>query len=123
MSKYIPPEKMTAEQIRVQIDTEFRNWNDLANGKCHDPFWPDGMNMNLTRGHIIYWYGYLAEKISAGVQLSLFGAEFEPAGERPVPPEVPDEYMVIDGEYPHRLDDNKAMWPRLVWGRKGEYHA
>lgn len=121
MAKYIPPERMTEAQIREEVNQEFHRWNVLADGGCHDPHWPDGMNMNLVRNHIIYWYGFLREKMSAPVQLSLFGAAEALEGERPIPPEVPDRYMVRDGEYPHRLDNNG--WTGLIWGHKGEYHA
>lgn len=121
MSKYIPPERMTEAQIREEVNREFRRWNTLADGGCHDPHWPDGANMNLVRNHIIYWYSLLQKKLSAPVQLSLFGACETLEGERPIPPEVPDRYMVRGGEYPNRLSE--VMWPNLVWGHKGEYHA
>ena len=49
MEKYIPPEKMTVEQIRANIDERFRAWNQIAQNGCSDPFWPDGVNMNLVR--------------------------------------------------------------------------
>lgn len=121
MSKYIPPDRMTEEQIREEINQEFRRWNELADGGCHDPHWPDGVNMNLVRNHIIYRYMLLREKMTEPVQLSLFGICEPLERERPIPPEVPDCYMVRDGECPNRL--SKVMWPDLVWGRKGEYHA
>ena len=118
MGKYIPPERMTEAQIREEVNREFRRWNELAAGGCRDPHWPDGYNMNLVRNHIIYWYSLLREKMSAPVQLSLFGTCENLEGERPIPPEVPTRYMIRDGEYPNRLSE--AVWPNLVWGRKGE---
>lgn len=121
MGKHIPPERMTEAQIREEVNRSFLRWNALADGGCHDPHWPDGMNMNLVRNHIIYWYSLLEKKLSAPVQLSLFGVCDALERERPIPPEVPDRYMVRDGEYPNRLSE--VMWPNLVWGRKGEYHA
>lgn len=53
MGKYIPPEKMTVEQIQDNIDERFRAWNQIAQNGCSDPGWPDGVNMNLVRNHII----------------------------------------------------------------------
>ena len=53
MEKYIPPEKMTVEQIQANIDERFRAWDKIAQNGCSDPFWPDGVNMNLVRNHII----------------------------------------------------------------------
>ncbi len=121
MEKYIPPERMTEAQIMAEVDREFSRWNHLAGGGCQDPGWPDGVNMNLVRNHIIYWYGLLDERGLAEVQLSLFPGELVAKDRRPIPPEVPDRYMVRDGKYSNRLSEQR--WPNLVWGRKGEYHA
>lgn len=121
MEKYIPPEKMTVEQIQANIDERFHTWNQIAQHGCSDPFWPDGVNLNLIRNHIIYYYGLLHERQAGQVQISLFDA---PAStrERPIPPEVPDNYMVADCEHSHRLD--KFGWDdKLIWGKKGEYTA
>ena len=74
---------------------------------------------NLVRNHIIYYYRLLHERQAGQVQISLFDA---PASvqERPIPPEVPDNYMVAGCEHSHRLD--KSGWgDKLVWGMKGEY--
>ena len=119
MEKYIPPEKMTVEQIQANIDERFRAWDKIAQNGCSDPFWPDGVNLNLIRNHIIYYYGLLHERQAGQVQISLFDA---PASvqECPIPPEVPDNYMVAGCEHSHRLD--KSGWgDKLVWGMKGEY--
>ena len=62
MSAYIPPEKMTEAQIREQLDAEYKHWDDLKKNGCSDPAWPDGVNLNLVRNHIIYWYRLLRER-------------------------------------------------------------
>ena len=121
MGKYISPEKMTVEQIQANIDERFEKWNHIAQNGCSDPGWPDGVNLNLVRNHIIYYYGLLHERQAGQVQLSLFD---QPASvrERPVPPKVPDNYMVAGCEHSHRLDG--FGWDeKLVWGEKGEYKA
>lgn len=121
MAKYIPPEKMTAQQIQAEVDQEFQRWNDIACKGCQDPGWPDGVNMNLVRNHIIYWYKLLDEKQNTDTQTSLFDSQAEEMPRRPVPPEVPDQYMVAGCEHSDRLD---ARYNRpLVWGTKGEYRA
>lgn len=111
MEKYIPPERMTAMQIRAQLDDEFHRWDDIAKHGCSDPFWPDGANMNLTRNHIIHWYRLLREKMVEPVQLTMFDAGMDLTRERPLPPEVSNDYMVRGGRYPDRL--NKVKWPGL----------
>ena len=86
MGKYIPPEKMTVEQIQANLDERFRAWNRIAQNGCSDPGWPDGVNMNLVRNHIIYYYGLLHERQAAQVQISLFDIPAR-TPERPIPPE------------------------------------
>ena len=121
MGKYISPEKMTVGQIQANLDERFQVWNHIAQNGCSDPGWPDGVNMNLVRNHIIYYHGLLHERQAGQVQISLFDV---PAStqERPIPPEVPDNYMVAGCEHSHRLD--RFGWnEKLVWGEKGEYKA
>ena len=99
----------------------YQHWQKLYEDGGSDPFYTDGANLALVRNHIIYWYDLLDERGLAEVQLSLFPGESVAKDRRPVPPEVPDRYMVRDGKYPNRLSEQR--WPNLVWGRKGEYHA
>ena len=47
------PEKML-ENYRKDIQRELAHWHFLRDHGGQDPFWPDGVNMNLTRNHIIY---------------------------------------------------------------------
>lgn len=121
MAKYIPPEKMTAQQIQTEVNREFQRWNDIACKGCQDPGWPDGVNMNLIRNHIIYWYKLLDEKQNTDTQTSLFDSQAEETPRRPIPPEVPDQYMIAGCEHSDRLDGRYNR--PLVWGTKGEYRA
>ena len=104
MAKYIPHEKMTVQQIQSEIDREFQQWNNIACSGCQDPSWPDGVNMNLVRNHIIYWYRLLDEKYVANTQTSLFDSQIAESLRRPVPPKVPDQYMVAECTYSDRLN-------------------
>ena len=104
MSAYIPPEKMTEAQIRKQLEDEYRRWNDIKKNGCSDPAWPDGVNLNLVRNHIIYFYRFLLERTSKNVQLSMFDVGMDLQDERPLPPEVPNNYIVPNGKYRDRLN-------------------
>lgn len=115
MSRYIPPEEMNEAQIREQLDAEYQHWDDLKKNGCSDPAWPDGVNLNLVRNHIIYWYRLLRERTSQTVQLSMFDAGMDLRNERPLPPELPDKHMVPTGKYRDRL--NKT-WTGLIFDPK-----
>lgn len=69
------------------IREEIAQWKEINQNGCNDPFWPDGVNMNLTRNHIIY-YQRLIREICTENQLP-FPEEyyFSP------PPEVDKNYM------------------------------
>lgn len=112
MSAYIPPEKMTEAQIRKQLDDEYRRWDELKKNGGSDPAWPDGLLLNLVRNHIIYWYRFLRECTSQTVQLSMFDGGMDLTNERPLPPKVPNNYMVPSGKYRDRL--NKT-WTGLIF--------
>lgn len=120
MGKYIPIDQRSEDQIRTEIDREFDRWNHIAQNGCSDPFWPDGVNMNLIRNHIIYFYTLLQERRADQRQMSLFDC-IQPVPDRPVPPEVPDNYMVADGQNADRV--NNLYNKDVVWGRKGQYKA
>jgi hypothetical protein len=101
MTTYIPPEKMTADQIRAKLQERFARWDEINEHGCTDPFWADGINMNLVRNHIIYYYGLLADKLE-NAQLSLFDS-IDLTDLRPIPPKVDPEFMSPTGRYPDRL--------------------
>lgn len=122
MLKYIPPEKRTIHQIIEEIKEEFMRWNHIAKCGCQDPFWTDGDNMNLVRNHIIYSYMLLADKVKAADHLSLFESEEIKSTIKPIPPKVPDGYMVSDCPYSHRLD-KWGHTRQFIWGKPGEYQA
>lgn len=70
-----------------EIRREIKHWCYLREHGCNDPQWPDGVNMNLTRNHVIYGKRRL-EELCAEAGIDLPGEYY-----RPVPPEVPNNYM------------------------------
>ena len=121
MAGYIPLEKMSEAQLRSEIDRSFKRWTDLANGACQDPFWPDGMNMNLVRSHIICYYQLLQDRMNCNVQMSLFAEDMLPQIGRQIPPLVPDTYMVLGDPENNRL--SKRIKRDYVFGYPGQYKA
>lgn len=116
MSKYVPIEEMNESQLRAQLDAAYLRWDDIKKNGCSDPAWPDGVNLNLVRNHIIYFYRFLRERTSKNVQLSMFDAGMDLQDERPLPPEVPNNYMVPNGKYRDRLNgryENLLFYPNI----------
>lgn len=75
------------KQYCGEIRKEISQWKEINQNGCNDPFWPDGVNMNLTRNHIIYYQRLILE-ICAENQLPLPEEYyFSP------PPEVDKNYM------------------------------
>lgn len=67
-----------------ELEKDWNRWNHLYRFGGSDPFYTDGVNLNLVRNHI-FWD---REKIKEE-------DEMHPAlNEYPVPPEVPNDYMV-----------------------------
>lgn len=42
------------KKVEAELKAEFERWEHLNVHGGSDPFWPDGVNMNLVRNHIIY---------------------------------------------------------------------
>lgn len=60
----------------------WHHWHQTNAYGCNDPTWGDGVNMNLTRNHMIYYINHGAEIPS----------------EMPLPPEVEGDYMARKDE-------------------------
>ena len=93
----------TAESIRADALKELERWNTIRKNGSNDPLWPDGVNLNLVRNHIIYANRHLKELSSAPVQLSMFGGcekllDDGSANLVPLPPEVPNDFMARKSE-------------------------
>lgn len=43
------------EEYRSGARTSIDQWRYIAENGCSDPSWPDGVNMNLIRNHLIYY--------------------------------------------------------------------
>lgn len=90
--KYTPPTpEQEIESIRKDIVRELEHWQYLRKYGCQDPFWPDGVNMNLTRNHIIYDKTRLLELCQDGNLPEEYYL--------PTPPEVDNDYLARKNKY------------------------
>ena len=84
-------EKTTQDYVN-DIIKELVNWKYSNENGCQDPFWADGVNMNLIRNHIIYAKNQILE-------LAENGEELPDEYYIPTPPEVDDNYIVKANKY------------------------
>lgn len=72
-----------AENIRERRS----RWKTIYKEGCADPFWPDGVNLNLVRSHIIYFQHLVAEICDQN------HLPKPPEYNLPIPPEVDPNYF------------------------------
>lgn len=89
--------------VTAELEADIARWHDIQKNGCSDPCWPDGVNMNLKRNHIIYDLMILADleknPVQITFQMMLEGKEqagIDVQGDSRVPPLAPDDYMAHD---------------------------
>ncbi len=67
------------------LEKSFARWDFIRENGCSDPFWTDGVNMNLVRNHIIFYKQKLSEETTVFLLPEAFYRE--------TPPVVDNDYM------------------------------
>ena len=109
-----------AERYGEAIKKELTHWHDLNENGGSDPFYEDGVNMELIRNHILYY----RRKIEEELQPSEYPEEYF----LELPPEVDRHYMAradqIPGEAAEALKvmeaDQNYLYLRSAVGRLGD---
>ena len=92
------------ESTILDMVQNLERWQDIKDHGCHDPFYSDGVNMNLVRNHIIYDKRRLIE---------ICEALNEPLPEEyylPTPPKVHRNYLCKDGEHFEERKKRIKQW-------------
>lgn len=99
-------------ELTKALEKEHEHWKHLLEHGCQDPFWSDGVNMFLTRNHIIY-NRKMIEEICEVIHEQLPEVWYEP-----VPPEVDRNYMATlkptDADQKLRLKRLVSMGGKLT---------
>ena len=88
--------------LNNEIEKSLAHWHDMEKNGCSDPFWPDGVNMNLVRNHVIYYLTQIKELSVQPTQMSMFGEAIcvsvtaNVIDDPRIPPEVDSDYMARD---------------------------
>lgn len=83
---------MKKEDYGAELRKEYGRWKELFCQGGQDPFWPDGVNLNLVRNHII----------ACRTALEQEGGTMPEEYVWSVPPEVPTDYMARGKEIWYR---------------------
>lgn len=78
------------EQLAEVIRESHEQWKRLWENGGNDPFWTDGVNLNLVRNHIIYGHRLCEEELQEG--------DYPEEYYLPLPEKVPPNYMVKGDE-------------------------
>lgn len=93
----------TIDQLIGEINEEFARWDHIREHGCSDPLWPDGVNINLVRNHIIYSYQKILDLLSGEeTQMSMFAPDVSSLNLRPVPERMSDNWICPTGDHPDR---------------------
>lgn len=88
---------MAKRKVRInygaELHSEYARWRELRDRGGTDPFWPDGVNMNLVRNHILYWKRMIEENLQE--------AEYPEEYFLDIPPEMDNNFMA----HPDRIRD------------------
>lgn len=49
------------DEIVEEIKHTISHWKNCNKNGCNDPFYPDGLNMNLLRNHLVYYKRQIRE--------------------------------------------------------------
>lgn len=77
--------KKKQENPLEELEKSYAQWQQLYEHGGSDPFWPDGVNLDLVRNHIIYFKGQIEETCPLCMADELYLRE--------LPPEVDQNYM------------------------------
>jgi hypothetical protein len=114
----------TLEDLVHDLRRSYKRHQEILDGGCSDPCWPDGTNLNLVRNHIFYFKGLIRERLEKSVLL-----ETPKELRWRIPKEVSENYMsprskrvpwIIQDERRARRNRNPQMefWPEWDFRKK-----
>lgn len=109
MAKKTTPAQSLENTVNEMLSS-FERWKFIRDNGSNDPSWPDGINMNLVRNHILYYKGKIAEICRQE------GFEIPEEYYMPTPPEV-DNYFMANLKQKKRVQRLIQMGYKLNTGK------
>ena len=85
--------------LETALKERFDRWDDIYKNGANDPFWPDGVNLDFVRNHILYYKSEIEKNIKNG--------EYPEIYYRDVPPKIDSAYMARADEI--RVNAEKTL--------------
>lgn len=79
--------KISLETLVLECEERFKRWTEIHENGCCDPTWPDGVNLNLVRNHIMITQKRIKDYCEVGNE------ELPAIALREVPPKLDSDYM------------------------------
>ena len=79
--------KQSLETLVAECEERFSRWAEIYENGCDDPTWPDGVNLNLVRNHILITQKRIKEHCGVSNE------EMPDIALRELPPKLDSEYM------------------------------
>lgn len=90
------------ENLLDKLAKAYDQWENLQKQGGSDPFYPDGVNLNLIRNHILYYKQRIEEEQPLYKNTQMF--------QRALPPKVDDSYMARSEEIRSHAKDSLAAY-------------
>ena len=90
------------ENLLGELSKAYDQWENLYKRGGSDPFYPDGVNLNLVRNHILYFKQRIEEEQPLYKNTQAFRRE--------LPPKVEDSYMARSEEIRSHAKDSLAAY-------------
>lgn len=100
------------EDLVKNLEKSFQHWQDIYEHGCYDPFWADGVNLNLVRNHILSYKKQIEELLEGKKigQTTLFPSSYPDVYYKPTPEEVSYDYMAQPDKIRSRATEQLAMF-------------
>ena len=90
------------EDSAAELQKSFDRWDYLYTQGGSDPFWPDGVNLNLVRNHILYYKSQIEESCKPENYPAVYHRE--------TPPEVSQDYIARADEIRKHAKGSLALY-------------
>lgn len=103
----------TFDSLTTRLEHEFRRWDHLYQYGGSDPFYADGVNLNLIRNHILSIKRAMTLHMEQSTrELTLFSLSYPEIYDRQTPPEIPNDYMARADEIRARAQQQLALYEK-----------